>query len=328
MTDARFAVVGLGSAIVDVLAHCDDEFIADQGLTKGTMALIDAERAHSLYDQLGPAIEASGGSCANTMAGLASLGEPAAFIGRIADDTFGEIFAHDLRAAGVEFTSVPVKDHLPTARSYVLVTPDAERTMNTFLGIAPHMEPDDLDGELIEASQILYVEGYLWDEPHAKATCRRAIEIAKGAGRRVAFSMSDTFCVDRHRTEFGDLLADCDLVFANESEVASLYRTERFDDAIDHLADRVEAFAVTRGAAGSVVRVGGDRAEVPAVKVGEVVDTTGAGDLYAAGFLHGWVRGRSAELCARYGSICAGEVISHLGARPETSLADLLTELA
>ena len=315
--DLALRVVGIGNAIVDVIATVSDEFITDHGLVKGAMTLIDAERAISLYAAMPPGIEVSGGSAANTMAGVAKLGASAAYIGKVRHDQLGEVFRHDLRAAGVGFDVVPTPAGEPTARSLIQVTPDAERTMNTFLGISAFLNPDDVDEELVASAAVTYCEGYLWDRQEAKDAICYAMTVASDAGRIVSLALSDSFCVDRHRAEWLDLLADrVDLVFANEAEVCSMFETEDFDAAADQIAALVETAALTRAEAGSVVMANGDRIDVAATPVPKVVDATGAGDLYASGFLFGLVTNASFERCAELGSIAASKVISQLGARP------------
>ncbi|MCC5951638.1 MAG: adenosine kinase [Acidimicrobiia bacterium] len=324
--DPSFDVLAIGNAIVDVLAQVDDAFLADHDLTKGAMALIDDDRAHALYADMGPAIEVSGGSAANTVAGLASLGARVSFIGKVAADQLGEVFAHDLRAAGVDYEPPSSGGELATARSFVLVTPDAQRTLNTYLGISAHLSPDDVDLDRVRAAAVLYCEGYLWDQPVAKEAIGLAMRTAADAGRSVAFTLSDSFCVDRHRREFLELLdGHVDILFANEAEICSLFETSSLDDAVEAVRGRAATVCVTRSEAGSVVLTEGEPdVAVPAASVAQVIDTTGAGDLYAAGFLFGRTRGADPATCARYGSIAAAEVISHLGARPQQSLAALI----
>lgn len=324
MADALIDVTGIGNAIVDVLAHADDAFVHAQGLQKGTMTLIDAARADELYARMGPAIEVSGGSCANTIAGVASLGGRAAYLGKVADDQLGQVFTHDIRAAGVTFDTRPLRGGAPTARCLILVTQDAQRTMSTFLGACRELGPDDIDERLIERSKVTYMEGYLWDPPLAKQAFLKASRIARQAGRKTALSLSDPFCVERHRREFLELLgAHVDIVFANERELCSLYEVSRLEDAVAAVRGRCELAVVTRSEHGSIVLAGEQTHEVAAHPVAKVVDTTGAGDLYAAGFLFGYTRGQSPAQCAQLGSLCASEVISHFGARPETSLQQL-----
>lgn len=317
-------VVAVGNAIVDVIASVDDAFIAKLGAVKGSMTLIDAAEADAVYARMGPARESSGGSAANTAAGVASFGGSAAFIGRVCDDQLGQIFAHDIKSIGVDYASPAATDGMPTARSFIFVTPDAERTMMTFLGASTEIAPDDVAPELIGRGGILYIEGYLWDAPPAKAAVLKAIEAVRAAGGKVAFSLSDSFCVGRHRTEFAHLIANhVDILLANEDEIAAQYGVSSFDAAAAAVVGDVEVAALTRGPAGSVVVSGQERVESAAAPIDRVVDTTGAGDLYAAGFLYGLARNRALADCARLGGLAAGEVISHFGARPETSLAEL-----
>ena len=328
MTVLRTDVLGIGNAIVDVIARADDDFLARQNMRKGAMALIDEAQATSLYDAMGPAVEVSGGSAANTIVGVASLGGRAAFVGKVKDDEFGRTFAHDIRAAGVDFETPPASEGPATARCYVLVTPDGERTLNTYLGAAQDLHPSDIDPEAIAAAGITYLEGYLWDPPHAKAAFRKAAEIAHGAGCRVALTLSDAFCVDRYRPEFLDLIrgGTVDLVFANERELGSLYQTADFDGAVAALRNDARLAVVTRSEKGCVVVTRETIETVPACPVARVVDATGAGDLFAAGFLVGLSRGADHRSAARLGALAAAEVISHLGARPETSLKTLAHE--
>ncbi len=323
--DSVHDVVALGNAIVDVIAPVPDDFVERHGLTKGAMTLIDAERAEALYAAMPPGIEASGGSAANTAAGVASFGGRAAFIGKVRDDQLGEVFRHDLTAAGVTFDQAPATEGPPTARCLIQVTPDAERTLNTFLGVSTLLAPDDVDETLVRGAAITYCEGYLWDVDIAKDAIRHAMDLARDAGRTVAMTLSDSFCVDRHRDEWLDLLADrVDLLFANADEIRSLFEVDDFDVARAAVADLVPLAALTRGPAGSVVVAGDEVHVVPAVEVDEVVDVTGAGDLYAAGFLHGLAVGRDLAACARLGSLAAAEIISHMGARPLAPLAELV----
>ena len=324
MDEHRYDVVGIGNAIVDIIAKCDDAFLAEHNAAKGHMRLVDAETSEKLYDAIGPAVEISGGSAANTIAGIASLGGRAAYIGKVADDEFGKIFAHDIRAAGVTFETRPASAGAPTARSIVLVTPDGERTMNTFLGISPELGPKELDDDLISQGKILYLEGYLFDADAAKDSFRQASKIAQNAGCSVSLTLSDGFCVDRHRAAFLEFIhSDVDILFANESEITSLYEVEDFDVAAEKVAQAVKLAALTRSEKGSVVVSKDETVAVPAHPVEKLVDTTGAGDLYAAGFLFGFARDMDLGLCARLGSLAAGEIISHIGARPETKLADM-----
>jgi sugar/nucleoside kinase (ribokinase family) len=325
MTSPRYDVLGIGNAIVDVIARAEEDFILRQGMRKGAMALIDEARAEAIYDAMGPAIEISGGSAANTIVGIASLGARAAFIGKVKDDLLGRAFAHDIRASGVAFDTPPAFEGASTARCYVLVTPDGERTMNTYLGAAQDLHPADIDAELVAGSAITYLEGYLWDPKNAKDAFLKAAAIAHNAKRVVALTLSDAFCVDRWRDEFLQLMRSrtVDLVFANEAELHSLYQTGDFDSAITALRADVDVAVVTRSEKGCVV-VSRDATEaVPAYPVERVVDTTGAGDLFAAGFLTGLARGADDRTCGRLGALAAAEVIGHLGARPETSLQAL-----
>ena len=324
MTDATLDVLGIGNAIVDVLVHADDAFLDAHGLLKGAMTLIDAARARELYGVLENGIEVSGGSAANSMAGIAALGGRAAFIGKLRDDPLGVFFREDIHTAGVRFTT-PLSNHTaPTARCFVIVTPDAQRTMNTYLGACVELGPEDVDEALVASAAITYFEGYLWDPPGGKAAFRKAHEIAHASGRRVALTLSDPFCVERYRDEFLDLVADhIDILFANEVEIISLYEAQDFDEAVERVRGHCAIAALTRGDKGSVV-VSGDAVHVtPATPVEQVVDTTGAGDLYAAGFLHGLSRGRGLADCARLGGVAAAEIISHLGARSRADMAAL-----
>jgi sugar/nucleoside kinase (ribokinase family) len=328
MTVTRYDVLGIGNAIVDVLARAEEDFLLRQGMRKGGMALIDADRAEAIYQVMGPAVEVSGGSAANTIVGVASLGARAAFIGKVKDDMLGRAFAHDIRAAGVTFATTPAADGAPTGRCYVLVTPDGERTMNTFLGAAQDLHPADIDADMIVASAVTYLEGYLWDPRNAKDAFLKAATIAHDGGRIVALTLSDAFCVDRWRDEFLHLMRSrtVDLIFANETELHSLYQTADFEAAAAALRADVEAAVVTRSEKGCLV-IGPDGTEaVPAFPVERVVDTTGAGDLFAAGFLCGLARGADDRTCGRLGALAAAEVIQHLGARPEASLKDLARE--
>jgi len=319
---ARYDVVGLGNAIVDVIARAEEDFLVGHGMHKGGMALIDEARAEAIYAQMGPAVEISGGSAANTIAGVASYGARAAFVGKVKDDGLGRVFAHDIRAAGVAFTTPSAAAGPSTGRCYILVTPDGERTMNTYLGAAQHLAPADVDAEVIAASAITYLEGYLWDPHNAKEAFRRAAALAHGAGRRVALSLSDAFCVDRWRDEFRALVrgGTVDVLFANEAELKSLYQTADFASAAAALRREARLAVVTRGENGCMVVSPSGLEPVSAFPVERVVDTTGAGDLFAAGFLVGLARGRDHATAARLGALAAAEVIGHLGARPETSL--------
>jgi sugar/nucleoside kinase (ribokinase family) len=317
-------VIGIGNAIVDIIGRCDDAFLATHGAAKGHMRLVDAATIDALYSAMGPAIEISGGSAANTIAGIASFGGEAAFIGKVADDEFGRIFKHDINAVGVAFATPAAKGGAPTSRSLILVTPDGERTMNTFLGVSTELDNGAVDATAIAASAILYLEGYLFDRPEAKAAFREAAAIAKRAGTKVALTLSDGFCVDRHRAEFLSLIkSDIDILFANESEITSLFETTSFDDAKNRLGGTVETAVLTRSAKGSVIVSRGTTTPIAVEPVAKVVDTTGAGDLYAAGVLYGLAHGLPMATVGRLGSIAAAEVISHIGARPEVSLREL-----
>ncbi len=327
MTDPSLDVVGIGNAIVDVLSQADEAFLEAQDLAKGSMTLIDGARAEALYAAMGPGVEVSGGSAANTMAGLASLGGRGAFVGKVRNDQLGGIFRHDIRAAGVGFETPAASDGPPTARCLILVTEDAERTMGTFLGASVELTPEDLDAAAIAGAKVTYLEGYLWDAPDAKAAFQAAARMAHDAGRKVALTLSDPFCVERHRDSFLELIGGhVDLLFANEVEIRSLFQVEDFDRALQEIRGHCEIAALTRSAKGSVVLCGDEVHVVDAEPVAKVIDTTGAGDLYAAGFLHGYTQGKGFYDCGRIGALAAAEAISHYGARPETSLKDLVAE--
>ncbi|MFD1703682.1 adenosine kinase [Methylopila henanensis] len=329
MSEAKYDVLGIGNAIVDVIARTEDDFLVAESLVKGSMALIDEARAETLYGRMGPAIEASGGSAANTLAGLGSLGGRAAFIGKVKADPLGEVFGHDIRAIGVDFPTAAAAGGAATARCFILVTPDGERTMSTFLGAAQALGPDDIDAATVEAASVTYLEGYLWDPPAAKEAFRKAAEIAHAAGRQVALSLSDSFCVDRYRPEFLELIrgGTVDLLFANDSELKSLYETGDIEAALQAVAADAKLAAVTLGAEGCVVLADGERVAVPAAPVdGAIVDKTGAGDLFAAGFLFGHVRGLGLKRSAELGALAAAEVISHVGARPLVELRQLASD--
>ncbi len=323
-------LVGIGNAIVDVIARTEEEFLTRHRLRKGTMRLIVAAQAEALYEDMGPGIEMSGGSVANSIAGFAMLGGRAAFIGKVAEDQLGEVFAHDIRSLGVHFATPPAPPPATTARSLILVTPDAQRTMNTYLGASQLLDENDLDEDLIGRAEIVYLEGYLWDPPGAKRAFRRAIEVAKRAGTRVAFSLSDPFCVSRYRREFLDLIDEgIDILFANEEEAKTLFKVETAEQARDALKSRVPLTALTRSEKGSwlIDRQTGAVHEIPAERVDRVEDTTGAGDLYAAGLLYGLIHGHPLPQAGRIAARCAAEVVSHYGARPETDLKRLVADI-
>jgi sugar/nucleoside kinase (ribokinase family) len=321
---AEIDVVGIGNALVDVLSHASEEFVHRQELVKGTMHLIDEPRAHQLYDAMGPGVEMSGGSAANTVVGVASFGGRAHYVGKVRNDQLGEIFAHDLRAIGVGYSTAFATSGPPTGRCLILITPDAQRTMGTFLGASNNLTPADVDPGLIARGQILYLEGYLFDPPAAQEAFRVAATAAHAAGRKVALTLSDTFCVDRHRAPFLDLVEHhVDVLFANEAEIIALYQVADFDAALARVRRHCEIAALTRSAAGSVVVAGDEVHRVKAHSIESLVDTTGAGDLYAAGFLFGLSRGLDPATCGDLGSLAAAEVISHVGARPATPLAQL-----
>ena len=319
-------VVGIGNAIVDVLSHTDDAFLKANDLVKGSMRLIDPEEAQNLYSRMGPATEISGGSAANTIAGIAALGGQAAYIGKVADDQLGDIFAHDLQATGVLYRTDRLIGDLATARSMILVTPDAERTMNTFLGASNKLTPSDVDEDLISRAQYTYLEGYLWDPEEAKDAFRHAMRMARQHGRKVALTLSDSFCVDRFRDEFKQLVTEIDLLFANEDEICSLYEVDEFDDALQAVRSAGTMAALTRSEKGSLLMRGDEIHLIDAVPGVDVVDTTGAGDLYAAGVLAGLTQGRGLGEAGHMGAVAAAEVISHMGARPEADLREMVAE--
>jgi sugar/nucleoside kinase (ribokinase family) len=328
MPSSRLDVLGLGNAIVDVISKTDDDFLAAQGLHKGSMQLIDEARAEALYQAMGPATIVSGGSAANTVIGMASLGCNAAFVGKLKADAAGAAFAHDIRAAKVDYSTPLEKNGPASGRCLVLVTPDGQRTMNTFLGACQNLSEADVDEDLVKQSAIVYLEGYLWDPPAAKAALARAAKIARAAGRSVALSLSDSFCVDRYREEFLGLIRSgtVQIVFANESELHSLYQTADFDTAAAQLRAENILGVVTRSEHGSVVITSNEVLAVPAFPVESVVDTTGAGDLFAAGFLAGLSKNKSFETCARLGALAAAEIIQHIGARPLKDLGQLAAQ--
>ena len=324
MTNARFDVTAIGNAIVDVLAKADDALLAEHKLPKGGMSLIDAPTAERLYAVMGPGVEASGGSAANTIAGIAALGGKTAYIGKVADDQLGKVFTHDIRAVGVSYTTPPLEGGLPTARCLIFVTPDAQRTMQTFLGATSQLNPEDVDMNAIKASKVLYLEGYLWDQPQAKKAMREAAVEAKRAGVKVSLTLSDSFCVARFRDEFKELIKNhVDILFANESEILSLYEVTDFDAALQAVRKDAEIAALTRSEKGSVVVNGDEVHVIDAVKGVKVVDTTGAGDAYAAGFLYAFTQGRNLATCGRLGGVMAAEVISHMGPRVEADVKAL-----
>lgn len=328
MDEPRYDVIAIGNAIVDVMAPCDDELIEELQLNRGGMTLVDTGRAQELYDAMGPAREISGGSAANTLAGLAALGAQCAFIGQVADDQLGEVFAHDIHAVGIDFDTPPRTGGPPTARCLIFVTPDGQRTMNTFLGASQFLPAAALNEEAIGGASVLYLEGYLWDPEEPRAAMRRAIESARAAGRKVAFTLSEVFVIERHGDDFRALIEDglIDILFANHLELAALTGKPHFEDGIAALHGRVPTLVVTRSAEGAVAVSHGERAEVAAEPIVRVVDTTGAGDLFAAGFLFGFVRGEPLATCLRRGAIAAAEIISHYGARPEADLQQLMAE--
>jgi sugar/nucleoside kinase (ribokinase family) len=321
MDRPQFDVLCIGNAIVDVIARVDDGFVARHDLVKGSMNLIDEVRAEFLYGDMGQAIEVSGGSAGNTAAGVASFGGKVAYFGKVKADQLGAIFRHDMRAQGVAYDTPAANDGPATARSFILVTPDGERTMNTYLGACVNFTTEDVDAATVSAAQVTYMEGYLWDRPEAKEAFKLAARIARASGRQTSITLSDSFCVERHRDSFLDLIRnDIDIVFANESEIKSLYQTQNFDGAMQAIAKDCPIAVLTRSAAGCVVIKGQDVHAAPAYPVNKVVDVTGAGDLFAAGFLHGYTTGKTLAECAQLGALAAAEVISHIGARPEINL--------
>ena len=325
MTSAAFDVLGIGNAIVDVISRADDTFLGKHELTKGSMMLIDEARAEMLYAAMGPGIEVSGGSCGNTMAGVASFGGKGAYIGKVRNDQLGGVFGHDIKAIGVSFETALATSGPSTARCLILVTPDAQRTMSTYLGACTGLGPNDIDTARIGSAQVTYVEGYLWDAPEAKKAVLKAFDAAHAAGREVSITLSDSFCVGRYRDEFRALIKDkVDILFANEDEIKSLYQVDTFEQALAAARAENKICALTRSEKGSMIVKGSETYAVPAAPVAKVVDTTGAGDLYAAGFLYGYTRGKPLAECARLGGIAAAEVISHVGARPERALKDLV----
>jgi sugar/nucleoside kinase (ribokinase family) len=328
MSKARFGVVALGNALVDVLSQVSEDFVLEQkktyGMEKGVMTLVDEARAVELYTQMPKGLETSGGSAANTMAGFASFGGKGAFIGKVANDLLGKVYQNDIRSLGLQFDTLPLQLGAPTGRCMILVTPDAHRTMNTFLGASVELSPEDVDAEIIAAAQITYLEGYLFDREQAKRAFIAAAKYAHEAGRRVSLTLSDPFCVGRHRADFLDLVENhVDILFANEEEIKSLYQKSNFDDAMAAVSEHCEVAVLTRSEKGAVIVSGDDAIEVPAEPVSKVLDTTGAGDQFAAGFLYGFTEGKKLEECAKLGAIAAAEVISHIGPRPLVKLSSL-----
>lgn len=333
MKDPHIDLLAIGNAIVDVLAQTDEAFVARQGalhgMVKGAMTLIDERRAVELYAEMPSGVESSGGSAGNTIAGFASFGGKGAYIGKVAKDQLGDVFSHDLKAQGVVFQTHPLAIGAPTARCLVLVTPDGQRTMNTFLGAAVELSPIDIDEELVSSSRITYLEGYLFDPPQAKEAFRVASEIAHKAGRKVSLSLSDPFCVNRHRADLQKFVENhVDILFANEEEAKALYETATFEEAVESLKGKCEIIAITRSEKGSVIMAGDKLVEIVPEKITKVIDTTGAGDQYAAGFLYGYTQGMTLEACGRLASMAAAEVISHIGPRPAVSYADFLKKAA
>ncbi len=321
----HFDVVAIGNAIVDVLSKSDEGFLQTNKINKGTMTLIESDQAEALYEKMGPATEMSGGSAANTIAAIASFGGRAGYIGKIAKDQLGSVFRHDMRAMGVTFDTPVLDSGAPTARCLILITPDAQRTMCTYLGACVWISPSDLNVQMIQNAKVTYLEGYLFDRQRAKQAFKQAGEIAHAAGRKTALTLSDPFCVERHRDEFLDLIENnINIVFANEAEITALYHTRELDKAIYQVRQHCEIAAITLGAKGSIIVTPDSTIEIPAAPVEKVVDTTGAGDLYAAGFLYGYTHGMPLERCGQLGSIAAAEIISHVGARPQTNLSDLM----
>ena len=318
---ATLDVVGIGNAIVDIIDDTDDAFLARHGMAKGGMALIDEAQAEAIYQTMGPALELSGGSAGNTIAGLASLGAKCGYIGKVRDDQLGQVFRHDITAAGVAFPTPSASSGPATARCLILVTPDAQRTMKTFLGACVNLMPEDIDAELISSAKVTYLEGYLYDPPHAQDAFRKAAGIARAAGRKVALSLSDSFCVHRHRAAFLELIKTVDVLFANEAELTALFETEDCEAALDRARKAVPLTAATCGAKGAVIVSAGETVRTPAAPVAQIVDTTGAGDLFAAGFLHGLTQDQPLAECGRLGALAAAEIISHYGGRPQTPLS-------
>jgi sugar/nucleoside kinase (ribokinase family) len=327
LMEKSYDVVGIGNAIVDVLVQADDDLIDNFELTNGTMALVDEAQAERLYASVGPGLETSGGSAANTLAGVAQLGGRAGFIGRVRNDQLGGIFAHDIRSVGARFDTPAATEGPSTARCLILVTPDAQRTMCTYLGASVGLDPADLDLEMVAQAKVLYLEGYLWDSDEAKAAFIAAAEVARAHGGEVALSLSDAFCVERHRESFQELVdGHVDILFANEMEITALYKANSFEEAADQVRGRCKLAALTRSELGSVVLNGAGTHSVAPYRLGPLLDTTGAGDLYAAGFLHAYTQGQGIEACGRLGSLCAGQVVTQLGPRPHGSLKQLVAQ--
>ena len=325
--DKSYDVVGIGNAIVDVLVQADDDLIDNFELTKGTMTLVDEAQAERLYASVGPGLETSGGSAANTLAGVAQLGGRAGFIGRVRNDQLGGIFSHDIRSVGARFDTPAATEGPSTARCLILVTPDAQRTMCTYLGASVGLDPADLDLEMVAQAKVLYLEGYLWDSDEAKAAFIAAAEVARAHGGEVALSLSDAFCVERHRESFQELVdGHVDILFANEMEITALYKANSFEEAADQVRGRCKLAALTRSEQGSVVLNGSGTHSIAPFQLGPLLDTTGAGDLYAAGFLHAYTQGQAVEACGRLGSLCAGQVVTQLGPRPQGSLKQLVAQ--
>ncbi len=327
LMEKTYDVVGIGNAIVDVLVQADDDLLDNFELTKGTMALVDEAQADHLYASVGPGLETSGGSAANTLAGVAQLGGRAGFIGRVRNDQLGGIFAHDIRSVGARFDTPAATEGPSTARCLILVTPDAQRTMCTYLGASVGLDPADLDLEMVAQAKVLYLEGYLWDSDEAKAAFIAAAEVARAHGGEVALSLSDAFCVERHRESFQELVdGHVDILFANEMEITALYKANSFEEAADQVRGRCKLAALTRSEQGSLVLNGAGTHSVAPFKLGPLLDTTGAGDLYAAGFLHAYTQGQGIDACGRLGSLCAGQVVTQLGPRPQGSLKQLVAQ--
>jgi len=329
MSESSLDVLAIGNAIVDVISRSEDKFLTQRGLDKGIMRLVDAAEGEALYADMGPGMEVSGGSAANTAVGVGLLGGRAGYIGKVSEDELGKTFRHDISRAGVRFETVPADSGTPTARCLILVTEDAERTMNTYLGACVELGPDDIDAEMVAAAQVTYLEGYLWDPEEAKKAFRKAFAITKESGRRASLSLSDPFCVDRHRTEFRELTEHyVDVLFANEDEIMSLYEVSDFDQALQHVRGHCEIAVLTRSEKGSVVVRGDEIHLVDAAPVDRIVDATGAGDMYAAGFLYGLTQGFDLGRCGRLGALAAAEIISHFGAKPEIDVKAFIDQSA